>query len=128
MQLDRLTLKAQEALAASQELARQRGSASRARAPGRRAPRSGGGITRPILERIGVSEPAVRAELEKRLEYFATVHGATQLGLGRETQQVLDSAQAEADKMKDGYVSTEHVLMGLAATNGWLGTSSSATV
>ena len=79
-----------------------------------------GGITQPILERIGVSGPAVRAELEKRLEYFATVHGATQLGLGRETQQVLDAAQAEADKMKDSYVSTEHVLMGLAATKGWL--------
>ena len=122
MQLDRLTLKTQEALAASQELARQRGHAQIE--PEHLAVAlldQEGGITRPILERIGVSGPALRAELEKRLEYFATVHGATQLGLSRETQQVLDAAQAEADKMKDGYVSTEHVLMGLAATKGWLG-------
>ena len=121
MQLDRLTLKAQEALAASQKLAQERGHAQIE--PEHLAVAlldQEGGITQPILERIGVSGPAVRAELQKRLEYFATVHGATQAGLGRETQQVLDAAQAEADKMKDSYVSTEHVLMGLAATKGWL--------
>src|SRR5690606_10715522 len=54
-------------------------------------------------------------------DYFSTVHGATQMGLARETQVALEAAQTEADKMKDAYVSTEHVLMGLAQNKAWLG-------
>jgi len=122
MQLDRFTVKAQEALAASQKLAQERGHAQIE--PEHLAAAlldQDGGLTRPILERVGVSVAALRAELEKRLGYFSTVHGATQLGLARETQQALDSAQAEADAMKDSYVSTEHVLMALVAGKGWLG-------
>ena len=122
MQLERFTLKAQEALAASQKLAQERGHAQIE--PEHLAVallEQEGGLTVPILERIGVNHAALRAELDKRLDYFSTVHGATQMGLARETQQALDAAQAEADTMKDAYVSTEHVLMGLAANKAWLG-------
>ncbi len=121
MQLDRFTVKAQEALAASQKLAQERGHAQIE--PEHLAAAlldQEGGLTQPILERVGVSVAALRAELERRLDYFSTVHGSTQLGLSRETQQALDAAQAEADSMKDSYVSTEHVLMALVAGKGWL--------
>ncbi len=122
MQLERLTLRAQEALAATQKLAQERRHAQI-------EPEhlmvalldQEGGLAVSILERIGANPAAVRAELEERLEYFSTVHGATQIGLARETQAALDAAQSEADKMKDAYVSTEHVLMGLAANKAWLG-------
>ena len=122
MQLDRFTLKAQEALAAARKLAQERGHAQIE--PEHLAAAlldQEGGLAVPILERIGASHAAVRAELQKRLDYFSTVHGATQIGLSRETQEALDSAQTEADRMKDAYVSTEHVLMGLAANKAWLG-------
>jgi len=122
MQLDRLTLKTQEALAAAQKLAQDRGHAQIE--PEHLATAlldQDGGIAVPILERIGASGPTLRAELEKRLDQFGTVHGATQMGLARETQRALDAAQTEADRMKDSYISTEHVLMGLAADKGWLG-------
>ena len=122
MQLERFTLKAQEALAATQKLAQERGHAQVE--PEHLAAiliDQEGGLTVPILERIGVSHAAVRIELGTRLDYFSTVHGATQIGLARETQEALDAAQAEADKMKDAYISTEHVLMGLAANKTWLG-------
>ncbi len=122
MQLERFTLKAQEALAASQKLAQERGHAQIE--PEHLAAAlldQEGGLAVPIFERIGVSHAAVRAELEKRLEYFSTVHGAAQIGLARETQEALDAAQAEADKMKDAYVSSEHVLMALAGNKAWLG-------
>jgi len=122
MQLERFTLKAQEALAASQKLAQERGHAQIE--PEHLAVAlldQDGGLAVPILERIGAGHAAVRAELEKRLDYFSTVHGATQMGLARETQAALDAAQTEADKMKDAYVSTEHVLMGLAQNKAWLG-------
>jgi len=122
MQLDRFTLKAQEALAATHKLAQERGHAQIE--PEHLAVAlfdQEGGLTVPILERVGVSHAAVRAELEKRLDYFSTAHGATQIGLARETQAALEAAQSEANKMGDAYVSTEHVLMGLAANQAWLG-------
>jgi len=122
MQLERFTLKAQEALAASQRLAQERHHALIE--PEHVAVAlldQEGGLTVPILERIGADHGAMRAELEKRLNYFSTVHGATQITLSRETQEALQAAQDEADKMKDMYVSTEHLLMGLAANKGWLG-------
>ncbi|MBN1321442.1 MAG: ATP-dependent chaperone ClpB [Thermoleophilia bacterium] len=122
MQLERFTLKAQEALAASQKLAQERGHAQIE--PEHLAVAlldQEGGLAVPIFERIGVGHAAVRAELEKRLDYFSTVHGSTQMGLARETQEALETAQAEADKMKDAYVSTEHVLMALAQNKAWLG-------
>lgn len=122
MQLDRFTLKAQEALAASQRLAQERRHALIE--PEHLAVAlldQEGGIAIPILERIGTDHGAMRAELERRLNYFSTVHGATQIALGRETQEALEAAQNEADKMKDVYVSTEHLLMGLAANKGWVG-------
>jgi ATP-dependent Clp protease ATP-binding subunit ClpB len=122
MQLERLTLKAQEALAAAQKLAQGRGHAQIE--PEHLAVAlldQDGGLAVPIFERIGASHAAVRAELQKRLDYFSTVHGTTQMGLSREAQEALDAAQTEAGKMKDAYVSTEHVLMGLAANRAWLG-------
>jgi ATP-dependent Clp protease ATP-binding subunit ClpB len=122
MQVERFTLKAQEALVAAQKLAQERGHAQV-------EPEhltvalldQEGGLAIPILERIGASHPAVRTELTRRLDNFGTVHGAAQVGFARDTQTALDAAQAEADKMKDAYVSTEHVLMGLAADRGFLG-------
>jgi ATP-dependent Clp protease ATP-binding subunit ClpB len=122
MQLERLTLKAQEALAEAQKLTQTHGHAQIE--PEHLALAlldQEGGLTVPILERIGASHSAIRTELEKRLDYFSTVHGAARIGLAREAQEALEAAQTEADKMKDAYVSTEHVLMGLAANKGWLG-------
>ncbi len=122
MQLERFTLKAQEALAAAQKLAVERGHAQVE--PEHLAVAlldQDGGITVPILERIGASPIPFRGELDRRLAHFATVHGDTQVGFARDTQQALETAQSEADKMKDAYVSTEHVLMGLAAVPGYLG-------
>ncbi len=122
MQLERFTLKAQEALAAAQKTAMERGHAQVE--PEHLAVAlldQDGGLTVPILERIGASPAPFRAELAQRLEHFGTVHGDTQVGFARETQAALETAQSEADKMKDAYVSTEHVLMGLAASQGYLG-------
>jgi ATP-dependent Clp protease ATP-binding subunit ClpB len=122
MQIERFTLKTQEALAAAQRLAQTRGHAQVE--PEHLAVAlldQEAGLAVSLFERIGADHAAVRTELEKRLAYFSTVHGTTQTGLARETQEALEAAQAEADKMKDAYVSTEHLLMGLAAGKGWLG-------
>ena len=121
MQIERFTLKSQEALAAAQRLAQERRHAQVE--PEHLATAlldQDGGLAVSLFERIGADHAAVRAELEKRLDYFSTVHGATQMSLAREAQEALEAAQREADKMKDAYVSTEHLLMGLAEGKGWL--------
>jgi ATP-dependent Clp protease ATP-binding subunit ClpB len=121
MQLERFTLKAQEALAAAQQEASSRGNAQiEAEHLLSSLLDQEGGLTVPILERIGVNHPALRAELEQQLRRLSTVTGSNQLGLSTQLKDVLESAQTEADRMKDSYVSTEHVLMALAAKSGWV--------
>ncbi len=122
MQLERFTLKTQEALAGAQRLAQERGHAQVE--PEHIAVAlldQEGGLAVSLFERIGADHAALRAELAKRFGYFSTVRGATQMGLAREAQEALEAAQSEADKMKDAYVSTEHLLMGLALGKDWLG-------
>ena len=122
MQLERFTLKAQEALAAAQKLAMERGHAQvELEHLAVTLLDQDGGLTVPIFERIGASHAAIRTELAQRLEHFGTVHGDTQVGFARDTQAALGAAEGAADTMKDAYVSTEHVLMGLAADKGYLG-------
>ena len=51
---------------------------------------------------------AVRAELEK----LPRAHGGTQVTLSPRLRQVTDAAEQEAERLKDEYVSTEHLLRG----------------
>jgi ATP-dependent Clp protease ATP-binding subunit ClpB len=121
MQLEKFTLKAQEALAAAQQLAAGRGH-SQIEAEhllGAMLDQEGG-LTVSILERIGVNHQALRAELDQQLSRLSTVTGSNQLGVSTQLRDVLEAAQSEADRMKDTYVSTEHVLMALAARGGWV--------
>ncbi len=120
MQLDRFTVKAQEALAAAHQLA-----------AGRNHSQvetehllvalldQEGGLTVPILEKIGANPAVVESDLQNQLGRFATVAGASQLTLSQHLRNVLEKSQAESEHMKDSYVSTEHVLIALAGEGDW---------
>jgi ATP-dependent Clp protease ATP-binding subunit ClpB len=54
---------------------------------------------------------AVRAELQK----LPRAHGGTQVGLSPRLRQVTNVAEAEAERLKDEYVSTEHLFLTIAA-------------
>jgi ATP-dependent Clp protease ATP-binding subunit ClpB len=122
MQIDRFTIKAQEALAAAQQSAAQRHNPQietehlLAALLDQEA-----GLTVPILERLGADHHHLRAELQSQIARFSTIQGATQLGLSTHLRETLETAQREADRMKDAYVSTEHVLMALAGRSDWTG-------
>jgi len=116
MRIDRFTQKMQEALQAAQDSASQ---ASHSEISNEHfllaLLEQQEGITRPLLEKIGVTprniEDALRADLSRR----ANVHGGhSGPGLGRELSQVLDAAQREMERMKDEYTSAEHYLLALA--------------
>src|SRR2546423_15429913 len=105
MRLDKLTVKATEAVAAAQEIARKAGHGvidvehlAYALLEDKE------GLAGSILRKVGADPAAVRADVKEALEGKPKVSGASQLGFAREVQDVLDDAQREADRLKDEYV------------------------
>ena len=74
-------------------------------------------IVVPILQKIGVNVPGVRAGLEREVARFPKQTGA-QPTLSRELNAVLDKAEEDARTLGDEYVSTEHFLLALADAKG----------
>jgi len=117
MRLDKLTIKSQEALSAAQELATGRSHAAVEPAHLLSALLAQSeGVTVPILDKLGVSADQLRSELDTLLSRLPKVSGAAaQVRLGEATSRVLEAAFREAEALKDDYVSTEHLLLALAA-------------
>jgi len=68
-----------------------------------------------ILGKIGVNPQIVRDLARKELGFLPKVEGAKeQLYLSREMSQVLSTAGQEAKSLGDEYISTEHILLGIA--------------
>jgi ATP-dependent Clp protease ATP-binding subunit ClpB len=66
-----------------------------------------------LLERIGVPVARLKPDLEAELTRRHKVQGASDAYAGADLRKALDAAQSEATKLKDDYVSTEHLLLGL---------------
>jgi len=64
-----------------------------------------------VLEKIGISPDKIRFELEKTLERLPKVAGAGDVYLSSAMRQIMSGAQKEAEKLKDEYVSTEHLFL-----------------
>ncbi|WP_441251321.1 ATP-dependent chaperone ClpB [Kitasatospora sp. McL0602] len=78
------------------------------------------GIARPLLEAVGADPAAVTAAARKRLGELPAAQGSTVAApqLARDTLAVLNEAGKRADELDDQYLSTEHLLVGLAAEGG----------
>jgi ATP-dependent Clp protease ATP-binding subunit ClpB len=118
MDLNRLTQKSQEALAAAQELATRAGHTE---VDGEHLlfallDQSDGLVPR-LITALGADPAALRSDLESELARKPrTTRPAPQPGQVSVTQRlarVLDAAQREATRMKDEYVSVEHLLVAL---------------
>src|SRR3954469_21838254 len=121
MQLDRFTIKAQEALQAAQGLAQ---TYSHQEIDGEHLMLAlidqPEGLIQPLLQKLGVPASALRSDLEAELGRRPKVQGTTSIDtfLGSNLKKALDAAQAEAGKLKDEYTSTEHLLLGLLSQGG----------
>src|SRR5437588_3292199 len=80
----------------------------------------GDGITTPLLAAVGADPAQVRTDLEKLSHELPSATGATVSApqLSRDSGRVLQHAQQLATEMGDEYVSTEHLLVGLATAGG----------
>ena len=117
MRLEKFTEKAQEALQDAAELARSLG--QQAIEPEHlilALIRQQDGVGRTLLERAGVSVQALEPALVSVVERLPRVSGAGQPYLSSALQKALDQAEQEAEKLKDEYFSTEHLLLALADT------------
>jgi len=118
LRMDKLTVKAQEALQAAQELAARSGQQQI-------EPlhllwaliAQGDGVVPPLLEKLGTRPTTLAAEAEKQIERLPKVSGVSDQYLSQASNDVLQRAFDEAQRLKDDYVSTEHILLAISATD-----------
>ena len=117
MRLDKLTIKAQEALAAAQSRAVE---ANHSEVGGLHLLAAllddRDGIIRPLLAKLGVDGERLAAVVESELNRLPTLSGGSQPGMSRDLNAVLAAAQKQADQLKDEYVSTEHLFLAMINT------------
>ncbi len=121
MQLDKLTIKSQEALAEAQRIAHNYshqavdcehlllaliGQAE--------------SLVPELLEKIGIPPSKLQPDVEKELARRHKVQGTSSSDVysSQELKKALDAAQSEAAKLKDDYISTEHLLLGILDAGG----------
>jgi len=126
MRFDKLTLKAQEAFQASQSVATEY--MHQTIEPEHALVgllRQEGGVVPTILEKVGSNPRGIRTALESELDRAPKVQGQSSTygaSLSGRMQQVYHEAFEIAEKLKDQYVSTEHILVALASDKGPAGT------
>ena len=78
------------------------------------------GAVASILQRIGVPPAQVAAAAESALERMPRISGGGggQPGLGRDANKALDDGWEKAQRLKDEYLSTEHILLGILDAGG----------
>src|SRR3954466_8110295 len=116
MNINKYTEKAQEAILAAQQLADREGNPeivpehvlltlSEQRE----------GIVPEIVRKMNVDPAAIATAVRTELDKLPRAHGGSQPGLSARLRKVTDSAESEAERLKDEYVSTEHLLIAIAS-------------
>ena len=115
MQLEKFTMKSQEALQEAQSLAQSKGHQQI-------EPEhllkillaQPEGIVPSVLRKMGVEIQAIEAEVDEAVNNLPQVSGAgLQIYMSSTLNQILEKAFAIADKMKDEYVSQEHLVLAI---------------
>jgi ATPases with chaperone activity, ATP-binding subunit len=114
MRLDRFTVKSRDGLAAAEAVARRLDHQEVTSLHLLQALLDQeGGLVPALIERAGVSAALLRSRLQGALGRLPVVQGG-ETYIGRDLKEVLDGAFEEAERLKDEYVSTEHLLLAMA--------------
>jgi ATP-dependent Clp protease ATP-binding subunit ClpB len=116
MNMNKLTIKSQEALQNAQEIASSYG--NQLLEPEHLLAalvQDGQGTVVPVLQKLGVNLNTVRIKVNEALEKLPKVSGAGVAGqsLSQSLGRVLEAGQKAAADLKDEFVSTEHLLLAL---------------
>jgi ATP-dependent Clp protease ATP-binding subunit ClpB len=76
------------------------------------------GIVPELLRKMSVDPGVVAREVRELLSRMPQAYGGSQPGLSPRLKLISDSAQAEAGRLKDEYVSTEHLFVAIATETG----------
>ncbi len=76
------------------------------------------GIVPALLRKMGAEPRPLAEQLRGELSRQPSAYGGSQPTLSPRLRKVTDTAQAEADRLKDEFVSTEHLLLGIASEGG----------
>ncbi len=120
MNLDKFTIKAAEAVQLGGRLAQSRGNPEFTPLHLLAAlidPKVEGGIVTPLLEKAGAKVAQIRQMTEAELGRLPQARGGALTASGP-LNEVFRTAQNEADRMKDQYVSSEHLLLALTEIRG----------
>ncbi len=117
--LDKLTVKAQEAIAGAQNLANQRNHSviTGLHLLAGLLEEGPSGLAANLIEKIGANYTQVRSVVESELKRLPTVSGTTPTP-DQELMEILNQAQTQATQLKDAYVTVEHLLLALASVKG----------
>jgi ATP-dependent Clp protease ATP-binding subunit ClpB len=118
LRFDKMTVKAQEAVQESQEIAARHENQSI-------EPlhllvalvEQKDGVVPPLLARLGIRNELLMQDVEREISRLPKVQGFGQHQMSRASNDVLERSFDEAEKFKDEYVSTEHLFLAIAAAD-----------
>src|SRR3990167_10856361 len=118
MRLDKLTIKAHEAIQEAQQLAQSKGQQQIESVHLLSALiEQEQGILGPILEKLGANKDFVYSKCQdviERLPQVSSPAGFGQVYISPELNEILNAAWEEAMGLKDEYLSTEHILLAMS--------------
>jgi len=120
MQMDRLTIKAQEAVKEAQEVAR-RNSNQAVDAEHLLAAllSQSDSLVPSVLQKLGIPTAGLSAAVQQEIERKVKVSGgSSELYSSPALQKVFAAAESEAGKLRDEYISAEHLFLGLLDNGG----------
>ena len=79
------------------------------------------GIVVPVIERVGVDVQNLQKQVDDLLDTYPKVTGNAQMTLSNEAQKVLAKAENEMSKLKDQYLSCEHILLSMTKSDSRVG-------
>jgi ATP-dependent Clp protease ATP-binding subunit ClpB len=71
------------------------------------------GVVPTLLQQLNQDPQQVSKNIQKELELLPSVSGPTQARVSNELANALDQAESEAGKLRDEYISTEHLLLAI---------------
>jgi ATP-dependent Clp protease ATP-binding subunit ClpB len=121
IRFDRLTVKSQEALAEAQRIAERAGNQQiDVEHLALALVRQKDGLTPGLLNKLGADPTTIAGELEQELKRLPQVSGsgAGQVTITARLNDVFSGAEQEAERLKDDYISTEHLLLAIMDVGG----------